>query len=166
MDINYKKDPKIFSNTAFISYSYFELLEDVLNYSIPIVPETIVGLSILSEAVVLHKEWVMSNSELYCNRSEKGLIRKFVKSGVLKYEDEWDVFSPKEYSAAEMMNNELSLYRSGRGISHQDVSQVEIYRSREDDHMPVEDNWSSLRRLFGNAVDDVFLQKLNSLSDM
>ena len=71
MDINYKKDPKIFSNTAFISYSYFELLEDVLNYSIPIVPETIVGLSILSEAVVLHKEWVMSNSELYCNRSEK-----------------------------------------------------------------------------------------------
>lgn len=142
MNINYKKDPKIFSNTAFISYSYFELLEDLLNYSIPITPETIIGLSILSEAVVLHEELVVSNNEFQCSESEKELIKMFIQSGVLKYDVDYDIFTPKEYSAAEMMDNELDLYKDTEGIESQEIIYGQVYISRESNDIPIEENLS------------------------
>ena len=54
--IDYTYKAKEFSNTAIIDYSYFEMLYDLLDYSITVKPETIIGLSIFAEAIVLHEE--------------------------------------------------------------------------------------------------------------
>ncbi|MBD5395222.1 MAG: hypothetical protein HDR71_13365 [Lachnospiraceae bacterium] len=146
MNINYKKEPNIFSNTAFIDYSYFELLYDMLDYAIPIVPETIIGLSILAETIVLHEEVVPTNNELICsNDDEKELIFQFVKSGVLNYEKIDDLFIPNDNSAAKMLDNELTQYKQEMHLSPNDVNANIIFVNQIESDFPIEENLSTYR---------------------
>lgn len=77
--IDYTYKPKTFANTAVIGYSYFEMLYDLLNNAIPVRPETIIGLSIFSEAVVLHEELVPNNVMLdISNQDEANFLNLFL----------------------------------------------------------------------------------------
>ena len=111
MNINYTTSPKAFANTAFIDYSYFEMLYDLLNYSIQPKPETIIGLSVLAEAVVLHEELIPSNHNLSCeSENEEDFIRDFVNSSVFYFENGRG-FYPLPNSAVRIFYDELSDFR-------------------------------------------------------
>lgn len=119
--IDYTYKPKTFANSAIICYSYFELLYDMLNYAIPLRPETIIGLSILSEAVVLHEELVPNNIGLsVSSQDESNFLKLFIDKEVLYYEyRNGDVFLPRPDSAAESLYNEMQKYNESTSISTQ-----------------------------------------------
>ena len=84
--LDYTYRPKTFANTAVINYSYFEMIYDLLNGDIPIRPETIIGLSIFSEAVVLHEELVPDNIMLNTSsEDESNFLQPFLDKEVLYY---------------------------------------------------------------------------------
>lgn len=116
--IDYTYKPKTFANTAIIGYSYFEMLYDLLNYAIPITPETIIGLSIFAEAVVLHEELVPNNITLSIqNQSEADFLQPFVDKEVLYYERMTDMFFPLPESAAECLHKEMLDFIPGTSMS-------------------------------------------------
>lgn len=120
--IDYTVEPKKISNAAYISYSYFEMLYDLLDYSIPIQPETIIALSILSEAIVLHEELVPDNHKLATiSEDEHNFIAQFAESGALWYDAYSEIFIPREDSAALLLDNEVQEYLTLNNITLSDI---------------------------------------------
>ncbi len=120
--LDYTYRPKTFANTAVINYSYFEMIYDLLNGDIPIRPETIIGLSIFSEAVVLHEELVPDNIMLNTSsEDESNFLQPFLDKEVLYYNYDKinDMFFPLPNSAAECIENEMSKYSRGTTMSQQ-----------------------------------------------
>lgn len=116
--IDYTYKPKTFANTAVIGYSYFEMLYDLLNYAIPVSPESIIGLSIFSEAVVLHEELVPNNVTLnVSSQDEADFLQLFLDKEVLYYEKINDIFFPLPNSAAECIHNKMSDFTNGTSMS-------------------------------------------------
>ncbi len=110
---DYTYRPETFSNTAIISYSYFEMIYDLINGDIPIQPETIIGLSIFSEAIVLHEELVPNNIMLdTTSQDEFNFLQPFLDKKVLhyNYDKNYDIVLPLFNSAAECIINEMSEY--------------------------------------------------------
>ena len=113
--IDYTYKPKAFSNSVIIDYSYFEMLFDLLEYSIPVQPETIIGLSIFSEAVVLNEELIPTNNLMLetTNDYEMDFLRQFIDKRVLyyKYNDGFSnlihMAEPIPGSGTDCMYNEL-----------------------------------------------------------
>lgn len=111
--IDYTYKAKEFSNTAIIDYSYFEMLYDLLDYSITVKPETIIGLSIFAEAIVLHEELIPTNNMKLRTSSdyEDDFLQKFLDKKVLYYNRN-EIFTPIPNSASAYIYDELESYES------------------------------------------------------
>ncbi len=117
--IDYRSNPGSFSNVAVIDYSYFEMLYDLLNDSRLISPEMLIGLSIFSEAIVLHEELIPNNFTLKTSScDEANFLECFLDKKVLHYErfDEKS-FIPLENSAASYIDKEMSEFIGNESVS-------------------------------------------------
>lgn len=107
--IDYGYKPKAFSNSVIIDYSYFAMLYDLLGDNIIIQPETIIGLSIFTEAIVLNEELIPTNNIQLTTTGdyERDFLKDFIDKKILYYDNE---FMPILDSGTDCLYNELSEY--------------------------------------------------------